>query len=166
MREGYKYWVGTLARIFLGVTFIVAGVGKLLAGSSSFEPFVLPVVLSQSFGEAIYTGLPYLEIIVGGLLIFGVAIRFATILSALLIMGFMASNILQISLGAGTEPCGGCFGVAGGLTAISALAMNGIMALMVVIIFVCKGDRRKRRYAGGESTIAVQSNLCLHPPAN
>lgn len=137
MREGYRYWIGTLAIIFLGVTFIVAGVGKLLAGSSSFEPFVLPVVLSQSFGEVIYSGLPYMEIIVGGLLIFGVAIRFVASLSALLILCFTASNLWRISLGVGAEPCGGCFGVVGGLTAISALAMNGIMALMVVVIFVC-----------------------------
>ena len=137
MREGYRYWIGTLAIIFLGVTFIVAGAGKLLAGSSSFEPFVLPVILSQSFGEVIYSGLPYLEIIAGSLLILGIAIRFAASLSALLIASFLASNVLQISLGAGTEPCSGCFGVAGGLTAISALAVDGIMAVMVMVIFVC-----------------------------
>ena len=141
MKEGYRYWIGTLAIIFIGLTFIIGGVGKLLAASSSFEPFVLPVILGQSFAEVIYSGLPYIEIAIGSLLVFGIAIKFATSWSALLIAGFIASNVLQISLGAGAEPCAGCFGVAGGLTVISALAMNGIMALMVVAIFVCyKGN--------------------------
>jgi len=140
MKEGYRYWIGTLATIFLGVTFIVAGVGKLLAGSKAFEPFVLPVVLSQSFSEVIYSWLPYIEITVGGLLILGIAIKFASSISALLIAGFTVSNILLIYLGRGTEPCG-CFGMAGGLTVFSALIVDGIMAVMVAVIFVCyRGD--------------------------
>lgn len=137
MREGYRYWIGTLAIIFLGVAFIVAGVGKLLADSRSFEPFVLPVILSQSFTEVIYSWLPYIEITIGSLLVFGIAVRFAASVASGMIGAFMIINILRISQGAGTEPCAGCFGVAGGLTAISALAVNGIMALMAVLIFVC-----------------------------
>ena len=137
MKEGHRYWMGVLAIIFLGVTFIVAGTGKLLAESKAFESLVSLGFLPQSFAEVIYTGLPYIEIAVGGLLILGVAVKFAASVSALLIMGFMTSNVLMIYLGYGAEPCGGCFGVAGGLTAIAALTMNGIMAMMVAVIFIC-----------------------------
>lgn len=158
MKEGYKYWIGTLALIFLGMIFTVAGVGKLLAGSKAFEPFVSPGFLPQSFVEVIYIGLPYLEIIIGLLLILGILVKFSTSLASLLIIGFIASNILTIYLGGGAEPCGGCFGLLGGLTAISALAMDGIMAVMVAVILVCYrgnffdispwflGERRRPKY--------------------
>lgn len=141
MREGYRYWLSVLAIIFLGMIFTVAGVGKLLAGSKGFEPFGPLTFLPQSFVEAIGIGFPYIEIIIGGLLILGIAVKFAASLSALLIAGFIASNILAIYLGRGAEPCGGCFGVAGGLTAVSALIVDGIMAVMVAVIAICyRGD--------------------------
>lgn len=137
MKEGYRYWISVFAIIFLGVIFIVAGAGKLLAGSKGFEPFGPLTFLPQSFVEGIGIGFPYIEVIIGGLLILGIAVKFAASFSALLIVGFMASNILAIYLGHGAEPCGGCFGVAGGLSAVSALIIDGIMAAMVAVIAVC-----------------------------
>ena len=137
MSEKGKYWITVLAIIFLGVTFLVAGVGKVLAGFKGFEPFVFPAFLPQSFIEFSYFGLSYLEIMVGGLLILGIAIRFAASLSAFLVACFIASNILMIYQGGGFEPCSGCFGIVGGLTAIAALAMDGVMATMAVVILIC-----------------------------
>ncbi len=137
MKQGYKYWIGVLAAIFLGVTFVVAGAGKLFAGSKGFEAFVIPSFLPQALFELIYSWVPYIEITIGGLLLLGIAIKFATCLSGVLIAGFIASNIFTIYIGAGAVPCHGCFGVLGGLTATAALIMDGIMAVMVVAILVC-----------------------------
>jgi len=75
MKEGFRDWLGIWARIFLGMVFIVAGAGKLLAGSQGFEPFVLPSFLPQALTESIYAGLPYIEILIGGLLILGIAMK-------------------------------------------------------------------------------------------
>jgi len=61
--------------------------------------------------------------------------------SALLILSFIASNSLAMYQGYGLEPCGGCFGVAGGLTVYSALLLDGIMAAMVVVISICYRGR-------------------------
>lgn len=135
MKEGHKYWASVVAMIFLGMIFIIAGMGKLLAGSKAFEPFVSPAFLPQPFVEVIYVGLPYIEIIVGTLLILGVALRFATYLSLALISCFISLNVFVLY--SGLEPCGGCFGVFGGLTAISALILDVIMVGMVAVILVC-----------------------------
>ena len=137
MREGHKYWVVLLATIFLGMVFLVAGTGKLLAQSDSFSPFVFPGFLPVALIQAIYTVAPYVEIALGILLVLGIAIRLVTVISAKMITGFILSNLYMIYLGVGVKPCGGCFGYFGSLTAISSLMLDGIMAALVVIILLC-----------------------------
>ena len=137
MKEGHKYWVVLLATIFLGVIFVVAGMGKLLAQSLGFSPFLFPGFLPAAVTQAIYIVIPYIEIAIGALLVFGVAVRFVTSLSALMIAGFVASNLYMIYLGVGTGPCGGCFGYFGSLTAIASLTLDSIMAALVVVILLC-----------------------------
>lgn len=137
MKEGHKYWVVLLATIFLGIVFLVAGMGKLLAQSNSFSPFLFPGFLPVALTQAIYIVIPYIEIAIGALLVLGIAIRFVTSLSALMITGFIASNLYMIYLGVGTGPCGGCFGYFGSLTAIASLTLDGIMAALVVVILLC-----------------------------
>lgn len=131
----YRYWIGILGGIFLGMIFVVAGVGKLLAHSSSYEPFIHPARMTQPLIDTVSLGLPYVEIIIGLLLICGVATRFCASISALIITGFIASNLYLLSIGVGI--CGGCFGVAGGLSVYAALALDGIMAGLVAVIFAC-----------------------------
>jgi len=137
MNEGHRYWIGMLAMIFLGVTFMVAGMGKLLVNSASSQPFAFPVFLPQVIIDGIYSGLPWVEITVGWMLIMAVAIKFTISLSAILVAAFMASNIFSIYLGHGSELCGGCFGFMGGLTVVGALIFDVVMAVMVLIILVC-----------------------------
>jgi len=118
--------------LFLGMTFVVSGVGKLLSYSSVAYPSVLdvlPPVLVQAV-------LPCVEIGIGALLILGIGIRFAAGLSTVLIVGFVISNILMITQGLGAEPCN-CFGVNGQLTIASSLILDAIMAGLVAAIFVC-----------------------------
>lgn len=135
----YRYWAGILAATFLGMFFIVAGAGKLMAQSSNFQPFIAPAYLPQAIIDVAYSGLPYIEVIIGLLLICGIAIRFTSTISAILIACFIASNLYLLSIGVGT--CGSCFGVLGGLTVYAALALDVIMAVLVVIIFTCQRGR-------------------------
>lgn len=130
----YIYWVGVLAAIFLGMIFVVAGMGKLMLQSGSYEPFLFPALMPQTLSNAVSLGVPYMEIIIGLLLICGIATKFTTSISAALIVCFIASNLYLLSIGVGT--CGGCFGVAGGLTVYAALVLDGLMAVLVVIIFL------------------------------
>ena len=137
MREDFRYWIGVWAMLFLGVLFIVAGLGKLLAGINGFEPFTALAFLPHSLLDGISMGLPYIEIAIGVLLLLGIAVKFANSCAAFLITGFIVSNLLAIYFGRGAEPCAGCFGVYGSLTAISALLLDGIMAALVVTIAFC-----------------------------
>lgn len=133
MKEGYKYWIGVLAGLFLGMIFIVAGVGKLLVGSMSFMPVTSPSAITI-ISFAIF---PYVEIIVGMCLILGVLIGYTSVAAALLISGFIGQNLINIYQGSGNLPCNDCFGIAGSLTAYSALFIDGLMVIMLILILIC-----------------------------
>jgi len=135
--KGFKYWIGTLAAVFLGMILVSAGVGKLMAGAAGFVSLGSLAFLPQSFVGLVGFWLPYVEIAVGSLLVLGIAVRFAASLSVLLLLSFMTSNMLLIYLGAGFEPCSGCFGIVGEFTAISALVLDMVMVGMVIAVFTC-----------------------------
>ena len=130
----YLYWPGILATIMLGMILAVAGIGKLLSGTSGFDAYLLPSFLPEALTGAAYTAIPFIEVAVGLLLILGIGVKFATSISAWLISCFAASNLYLLSIGVGT--CGDCFGVASGLTVYAALVIDGLMALMVTVIFL------------------------------
>ncbi len=125
-----KYWVGILASIFLGMTFIVAAIGKLMEGTTTFDLFAFPPFVPPVLAEAIFTSLPYLELLVGIPLIIGIAVKFVASLSSLLIIGYAVSNILLINLG--VEDCSTCFGVAGSLSPTTSLIFDGVLAILVI----------------------------------
>ena len=135
--SNYRHWLGVIGLVSLGAVFIIAGAGKLLAQSGSYDLFAFPFFIPQPLGNAISLGLPYVEIIIGLLLVCGVATRFAAGISALLIACFIASN-LSYMLTISTGPCGNCFGAVGGLSAVHALFLDAIMAGLVVVILTCR----------------------------
>lgn len=122
--------IGGLAAIPLGMVFVIAGLGKLLLGQTAFA---LPAFIPQYLTNVLFTSLPYIEIIIGSLLILGVAIKFVSSLAGILIIGFVVSNLNMINLG--VTGCPGCFG-AGSLTPATAILLDCLMALMVTIIIL------------------------------
>jgi len=136
--EKYRYWMNMPAMIFLGMIFIVAGVGKLLYQSDSFAPF--PILESLPFTQALYSVLPYIEIAIGALLIHGVMVKFATTLCAFMVAVFATGTAVLVATGRGTELCG-CFGMAGRLTHIEALVVEFLMAVLIVAVTVCHRGR-------------------------
>ena len=140
IKLGWLHWVSKLAVIFLGMIFIVAGVGKLLA-TNSLESFLLPASIQFPFAQVVFGILPYLEIAIGALLVSGIAVRFAATVSLVLAVAFMVVNIIMVSSGLGTVLCGGCFGVAGKLSTYAALTMDIIMAVLSLNILFCYRGR-------------------------
>ncbi len=128
-----KYRIAGLAALPLGMVFVLAGIGKFLQGGQSSSP--LPSFVPQPLAEGIFTTLPYIELIIGGLLIVGVAIKLISSISILFIIGFAVSNILLVTQG-GNE-CSGCFGAWGGLAPTASLILDGIMAVLVMVILFC-----------------------------
>ena len=130
----YLYWPGILATIMLGIILAVAGIGKILSGTSGYDAYLLPSFIPEALTGVAYVVIPYIEVVVGLLLIIGIGVKLATSISAGLITCFVTSNLYLMSIGVGT--CGDCFGVGGGLTVYAALVIDGLMALMVAVIFL------------------------------
>lgn len=93
-------WGAFLLRFVLGMMFFVAGIGKFIMGLGVFRGFLakqfaeswLPHIIVAPFGAV----LPFVEVIVGALLILGLARFFSLIAGSLLMLtlafGTMVSN--------------------------------------------------------------------------
>ena len=90
LRQG----LGITAGIILGIVFGAAGFGKLFTSTEGFttifNPF--PAFLGTVFNDIVFNWLPFLEILVGLLLIIGVVPRLAGSFTALLVAGFIVNN--------------------------------------------------------------------------
>ena len=110
-RERVLDVVGTLARLFLGIVLIYAGatkVGHPLTAQRAVQAYeIFPDGLANTIGLA----LPFLEIILGALLVLGLFTRPVAIVSTLLMVAFII-GIAQAWARGLTIDCG-CFGGGG-----------------------------------------------------
>ncbi len=139
-KPNYKYWIAVGASIILGLIFIFSGLGKMLHQPDAVRIFFIPLpdFLTQALNKAILIWLPRVELIVGLLLIFGVAAKLAGIFSSVLIAGFITHNVILIQQGLWAEPCD-CFGKMAtvpysGLSIAGALFLDIVMLALVVIM--------------------------------
>ena len=135
----YKHWIGVWASILLGLIFVAAGLGKALYRAEAFVFF--PDFLPIAFAKSVFIWLPAIEVVVGLLLIFGIAAKLVATFSLVLIAGFIANNSLLLSLGLGDEPCG-CFGIAetiaqARLSTIGSLYLDVVMLVLVLVLLFC-----------------------------
>ena len=127
-------------RIGLGVIFIISGAGKLpeLAAfvDQVEEANVLPHVLATAYG----TALPYVEIVIGALLILGLFSRFAAGIGGLAALSFIIGNGTRIHRGLYGE-CG-CFGSIASLqfSTGEALIIDCVLLIMAIQILVHKDE--------------------------
>ena len=140
-----RHWLAIGASILLGLIFVTAGLGKL-----PYHGEFLALILSKSFltlSQAVIVvhWLPWVELVLGLLLITGIATKLMASLSAVLIIAFIANNSWMISLGLGGEPCG-CFGnvehlALAQLSNMEALYLDiGMLALTVIILLCYPGN--------------------------
>jgi len=135
----YKHWIGVWASIFLGLIFVAAGLGKALYRAEAF--LVLPEFLPLTFARSVFIWFPAIEVVVGLLLLFGIAARFVAAFSLVLVAGFIANNSWMLSRGLGDEPCG-CFGMAeriaqARLSIIGSLYLDVVMLALVLVLLFC-----------------------------
>ena len=105
----YRYWISLGASVVLGLVFLTAGVGKVL-GEGAFLLQLSTLVMNPAIASAIAAVLPWVEIILGTLMLTGIAPKIAAGTSALLVASFIYYNGWMISQGFGFEPCG-CLGI-------------------------------------------------------
>lgn len=103
--------VGLLARLVLGATLLIAGglkVGNPLGSARAVQAYdLLPFEMARYLGYA----LPWLEIVIGVLLVLGLFTRISAVLGTLLMVAFVV-GIAQAWARGLTIDCG-CFGGGG-----------------------------------------------------
>lgn len=118
MRDWWP-WLSVVARLVVGIIWIVAGALKLSDTDASVRAVQAYQILPDSTVTAVGRGLPALEVIVGVLLVAGLGLRIVGAISALMqvafIIGLSAAWARNIPL-----DCG-CFG-GGGLDAKASTA--------------------------------------------
>ena len=103
--------VGTVARLGLAAVFLVSGVLKAIDPDATYVA-VRAYDLLPKLGVALVAGvLPWLEIVIGLLLLAGIATRAVAVVSAVLLLGFMAGVTQAWARGLSID-CG-CFGGGG-----------------------------------------------------
>jgi len=124
--------------ILLGLVLLVSGAGKL-PGQAEFVDVLLGSFWTPTIAFFISHVLPWIEVILGAVLLLGVFPRIAAILTLPLLAGFMANNIWAISHGKTFGSCG-CWGIFeelfGGMTPVQALGMDIALLFLALTIII------------------------------
>lgn len=108
-------WPGTVARLVLAAVWIVAGATKVSDLPSSVRAVNAYELLPHAAGSVVGAALPLVEIVLGGLLLVGLATRVASAVSATLLTAFIVGIAAAWARGLRID-CG-CFGGGGALAA-------------------------------------------------
>ena len=106
-------WLTTLARVALGVVWIVAGASKIADLSASVRAVRAYQLLPESLVTVVGGALPFAEIALGVLLVAGLGIRVVGVVSTLFLAAFVF-GISQAWIRGLRIECG-CFGGGGAL---------------------------------------------------
>ena len=128
------------AGVFVGLTLLVSGSGKL-PGQTEFIDVLLRSFWIPPVAYFIGYCLPWVEIILGVLLLVGSLPRIAAGLCLPLIGGFMANNSWALSQGIEQFPeCSYCFGIweewLGAISPLQALYLDIILFCLALIVLL------------------------------
>jgi uncharacterized membrane protein YphA (DoxX/SURF4 family) len=147
-----KRGAGILAAVILGLIFLIAGLGKLPAQTDAYTILLvlrkIPLMLAAqqpALSDYVHIVFPVLEIILGLMLVAGIAAKLAASFSALLIGAFIFNNLWLIQKGLGQDPCY-CFGgslnwLLGVVSTKEALYIDIGMLALVCLVVACYPGR-------------------------
>ena len=126
--------------IFLGLTLLLSGSGKL-PGHTEFIGTLLHSFWTPPIAYLIGYCLPWIELILGVLLLIGVFSRIAAGLCLLLTIGFMANNSWAISQGMEQFPqCARCLGFweewLGSISPLQVLCLDVVLFCLALVILL------------------------------
>jgi uncharacterized membrane protein YphA (DoxX/SURF4 family) len=113
--ERVKDVLGLLARLGLAAVWLTSGLIKAADPRETLVAVRAYQIFSDEMSSAVAAVLPYLEIALGVLLLVGLATRLAAVLSALVLVAFIAGVISAAARGLSID-CG-CFGGGGSIAA-------------------------------------------------
>ena len=126
-------WLATVARLGLGVVFVVAGALKLPDPAAAVRAVRAYRLLPEGLVSSVAFGMPIIEIAVGLLLIVGIFVRTAAIATAVLLIVYIAA--ISSAWARGLQIDCGCFSkggaVAAGQTAYPAEIARDVGLLIV-----------------------------------
>lgn len=106
-----KPWLGTLARLVLGVVWIWAALSKLKSPLTFVQAVRAYDATPEWLSKGIGYGVPVLELALGLLLVVGVAVRLSAAVSAFLLLVFLIGLVQAAARG--LQLACGCFGGGG-----------------------------------------------------
>jgi len=128
-------YTSLLFRLILGGIFIFTGFAKVNHISALINEIkqyqILPYALASVYGHV----LPYLEIVVGVLLVLGIVLRISASIAGLMLISFAVAKIVAIIRGLNISVCH-CFGPAVPLLSNQSLAIDFIMLLLAIQIIL------------------------------
>lgn len=125
-------------RLYLGIVFLPAGLGKL-TNRDHFSQNLLDYKVLPSFAALTFARiLPWLEIAVGLAFFSGLAVRFASIIAGLLLASFIAALIVNLKQGRSIA-CS-CYGVLGNHVISWGTVTRNTILLLLATILVLNGN--------------------------
>jgi uncharacterized membrane protein YphA (DoxX/SURF4 family) len=155
--------LGLLARFGLAAIWFISGIAKAVDPRTTLVAVRAYQLFPDFVAELLAAVLPYFEIALGLLLLLGLATRLAAVLSAVLLVAFIAGVISAAARGLSID-CG-CFGGGGDVgsdqTAYTAEILRDLGFLLLAGYLVGRPstplsvDRWVHRRAGGPATAAA-----------
>jgi uncharacterized membrane protein YphA (DoxX/SURF4 family) len=143
-RPAVAPWLSTAARLVLGTVLSVAGVGKVIDPQASVAAVRAYELLPGGLVAAVGWGLPFLELVLGVLLLAGIAVRPAALATAVLLAVFIAAVTSAAARGLSID-CG-CFGGGGpvptGQTAYGAEIARDVALLATAVWLAVRPESR------------------------
>jgi uncharacterized membrane protein YphA (DoxX/SURF4 family) len=134
--------VGLIARVGLASVWLTSGILKAADPRQTLVAVRGYRILSESFVSVVAAALPYLEIALGVLLLIGLATRLAAVLSAIVLVTFIAGVISAAARGLSID-CG-CFGgggdVGAGQTAYTTEILRDVGFLLLAGYLIVRPD--------------------------
>jgi uncharacterized membrane protein YphA (DoxX/SURF4 family) len=144
-------WLATVARLGLGAVFVVAGILKLPDPAAAVRAVRAYRLLPEALVGPVAFGLPMVEIVVGLALLVGIFVRTAALVSAVLLIVYIAA--IASAWARGLQIDCGCFSK-GGAVAAGDTAYPAEIARDVGLLIVALGLARRPR-----SRFALQTVL-------
>ena len=134
------YPVVVTSAVLVGLTLLISGTGKI-PGQTEFIWALLKSFWTPGMAYFIGSYLPWIEIILGVLLIFGILPRMAAALFLPVAAGFIANNSWAVAQGMEKLPaCASCFGIwevyLGSLSPLGALIFDIVLLGMALVVLL------------------------------
>ena len=143
-RPAAARWFSTAMRLVLGLVLLVAGAAKVIDPQASVAAVRAYELLPGGLVTVVGWGLPFLELVLGVLLLAGIAVRPAALATAVLLAVFVAAVASAAARGLSID-CG-CFGgggpVAPGQTAYGREIARDLALLAAAVWLVVRPQSR------------------------